>query len=79
MKDRKIMIKCIALCNLRIDYCSNSNNFKNEFSTDKTIQDEYDYWNQETQYKSPEEFLNKLTSPSYIEQKFLDEVKENVE
>ena len=75
MKDRKIMIKCIALCNLRIDYCASSNDFKNEFSTDQAIQDEYDYWNQEEQYKSPQEFLNSgLSSPSYIEQKFLDEI-----
>lgn len=74
MSDKKIMIKCIALCNLRIDYCRNSNDFKNEFTTDKAIQDEYDYWNQEEQYKSPQEFFSKLTSPSPREQKFLDQL-----
>tara|TARA_R100001463_G_scaffold112860_1_gene167985 strand:- start:34 stop:267 length:234 start_codon:yes stop_codon:yes gene_type:complete len=75
MKAKEIMIKCIALCNLRIDYCSNSNDFKNEFSTDQAIQDEYDYWNQEEQYKSPQEFFNNnFLSLNYFEQKFLDEI-----
>ena len=59
MTVKEIMIKCITLCNLKatppnsIDWIALASN--------KEIQDEYDYWNEETQYKNPQVFLNKLT------------------